>query len=48
MVKKKDYNRCILTGKIADGKEVILASEIINWLEKQGSEVIIVRKNNGK
>jgi len=51
--KKKNYHsdlheRCALTGKSTKGKEVIIASEILDWIEKQGGELVILKRKHGE
>lgn len=49
-MKKKKINekRCILTGKLINNKEVIIASELLNYIEKQGFNFLFFENENKK
>ncbi len=41
MARKNKEQRCILTGKLTKGKDVILANELLNFIEKQGTNFVL-------
>ena len=45
---KNNGQRCIISGKLIEGRDVILASELMNFLEKQGSQIIVLDKGEEK